>query len=58
MNNPETTRGPNGFGPDRVGADSSSHTAQQPAAPLTSFTELLGLDDGTGTVCTPDGYCS
>ena len=60
MSNPETTPGPNATAPYSDGTNSASQAQQQPAAPLTSFTELLGLDDGigTGTVCTPDGYCS
>ena len=44
--------------PASESTDPASQAAQQPTAPLTSFTELLGLDEHTGTVCTPDGYCS
>lgn len=31
--------------------------AQPLTTPLTSFTELLGLDSEAGQVCGPDGYC-
>jgi|GEM_PF-3809437 len=44
--------------PATAPTDPASQAAQRPTAPLTSFTELLGLDEDTGTVCTPDGYCS
>ncbi|HJE91997.1 MAG TPA: hypothetical protein K8V11_13410 [Dietzia timorensis] len=58
MSNPAPKPGSNATELSSEEAGSSSQTAQQPAAPLTSFTDLLGLDDETGTVCTSDGYCS
>ena len=58
MSSPAPKPGPNATVPSSEEGGSASQTAQQPAAPLTSFTDLLGLDDETGTVCTSDGYCS
>lgn len=58
MSNPKTTDSSNATGPSSDGADSASQDAQRPTSTLTSFTDLLGLDENSGTVCTPDGYCS
>lgn len=38
--------------------DDAAGNADQPlTTPLTSFTDLLGLDGEAGQVCGPDGYC-
>lgn len=58
MSNPAPKPGPNTTGSSSEEARSASQTARQPAAPLTSFTDLLGLNGESGTVCTRDGYCS
>lgn len=38
-------------------ADAEVTVQTEPAAPLVSFTDLLGLGDGLGQACGPDGYC-
>ena len=38
-------------------ADAEATPQPGPAAPLMSFTDLLGLGDGAGQACGPDGYC-